>query len=82
MSGRPPVHITGSYGRYDHGTKPEQGADFAEALEWARTQEAVQLLDYLATLVADCIDVRDTNQDQPGTKHIFKAHLAARTGPL
>lgn len=70
QSGRPPVHVTGSYGRIDHSTTPEQGGDFAEALAWARAQDAEQLLDYLAVLVAECIDVRDTNQDQPSKQHV------------
>lgn len=67
---RPPVHISGSYGTYDHQKKPEQGASFAEALTWASEQSQDALLAYLATLVGECIDVRDTNEDRPSQASI------------
>lgn len=63
--GKTPSHLSGGYSIDRADQTPPQGKDFGEALAWAREQSREALLAYLGELVAQSIDVRDTNQDNP-----------------
>lgn len=82
---RAPCHISGSIADRRYGEEHPQGQDFGQALTWARGQTQDALLAYLAELVADSVDVRDTNvQDNPDNDGVeaLIAYVAPDVLPL